>query len=404
MKFAYLCSDPGVPVYGTAGSSIHVQQIVRALERLGHDVEIFAVNAGDYDEARPANVHELPLRGLAEQTVRSLRHEDAGLPSHLRREFRRVLHAEYLQKTALPLLTSFAPDVIYERYSLFGYAGVELAAALDVPHLLEVNSPLSQEAARHRELVLRHTAEDLEATIVRAADALFVVSEPLAEFVRGLGARADRVHVVPTGVDPEQFRPDVSGDEVRARHGLEGKRVVGFVGSLRPWHDIETVVAAVQALAARGESVSLLVVGEGPQLETLRALHDDSIVCSGAVPHEHVPQYMAAMDAVVVPYSRDGEQYFSPIKLFEAMAAGRPVIGARTGQVSEVLVDGSTGVFYNPGDATDLADKITAVLDMADRGKTLGVAARQVATERYTWEHNACAIATVARTLVESRR
>ena len=91
-------------------------------------------------------------------------------------------------------------------------------------------------------------------------------------------------------------------------------------------------------------------------------------------------------------------------QLFEAMAAGRPVIGARTGQVSGVLVDGSTGVFYNPGDATDLADKIAAVLDMADRGKTLGMAARQVATERYTWEHNACAIANVARTLVESRR
>ncbi len=403
MRFAYLSCDPGVPVFGTKGASIHVRQIRRALEQLGHEVAIFSPNADGDENERDPNVHHIPLAGFGAEAARLLRREDAGLPSHLAREFRRVLHSEQIQKTALPALKSFNPDVIYERYSLFGYAGVELAQTLGIPHLMEVNAPLSEEAAKHRELILKRTAEELESRILCSADALFVVSEPVAEFARGVGVAGDRISIVTTGVDPEQFRPDISGREVRARHGLDATFVIGFVGTLKPWHDLETLVSATKALAERGERVHLLIVGDGPQLEWLQALDADYITCTGAVPHDEVPQYMAAMDVVAVPYAPGGDQYFSPIKLFEAMASARPVVGANTGQVAKVIVAGENGLLYAPGDAQDLADKIRAVVQMPEQGKSLGLAARETVLKRYTWERNARTIVAVAQSLVEAR-
>ena len=401
MRFAYLSCDPGVPIFGTKGASIHVRQIRRALEQLGHEVAIFSPN-GDEQQSDP-NVHFIPLAGFGAEATRLLRREDAGLPPHLVREFRRVLYSEQIQKTALPALKSFNPDVIYERYSLFGYAGVELAQTLGIPHLIEVNAPLSEEAAKHRELILKRTAQELESRILCSADALFVVSEPVAEFARGVGVAGDRISIVTTGVDPEHFRPDISGREVRARHGLDATFVVGFVGTLKPWHDLETLVSATKALAERGERVHLLIVGDGPQLEWLQALDADYITCTGAVAHDEVPEYMAAMDVVAVPYAPGGEQYFSPIKLFEAMASARPVVGANTGQVAKVIVDGESGLLYAPGSAQALADKIRAVVQMPEQGKSLGVAARQTVLKRYTWERNARTIVAVAQSLVKVR-
>ena len=401
MRFAYLSCDPGVPVFGTKGASIHVRQIRRALEQLGHEVALFSPS-GDEQQSDP-NVHSIPLAGFGAEAARLLRREDAGLPAHLAREFRRVLHSEQIQKTALPALKSFNPDVLYERYSLFGYAGVELARTLGIPHLIEVNAPLAEEAAKHRELILKRTAGELESQILCSADALFVVSEPVAEFARGVGVAGDRISIVTTGVDPDQFRPDISGREFRARHGLDATFVIGFVGTLKPWHDLETLVSAAKALVERGEPVHLLIVGDGPQLEWLRALDADYITCTGAVPHDEVPEYMAAMDVVAVPYAPGGEQYFSPIKLFEAMASARPVVGADTGQVAQVIVDGESGLLYAPGNAQELADKIRAVVQMPEQGKSLGVAARQTVLKRYTWERNARTIAEVAQSLVEAR-
>jgi glycosyltransferase involved in cell wall biosynthesis len=108
---------------------------------------------------------------------------------------------------------------------------------------------------------------------------------------------------------------------------------------------------------------------------------------------------MAAMDVVVVPYSQEGDAYFSPLKLFEAMAMAKPVVGANLGQVAEILVHGETGCLYEPGSAEDLAKKITAVLEMTDGGARLGAAARQWVVENQTWERNAQRIEALAQSL-----
>jgi glycosyltransferase involved in cell wall biosynthesis len=106
------------------------------------------------------------------------------------------------------------------------------------------------------------------------------------------------------------------------------------------------------------------------------------------------------MDVVVVPYAPEGHDYFSPLKLFEAMAMAKPVVGACVGQVPEVILDNVDGLLYEPGGAADLARKIESVFAMPDRGRGLGEAARAKVLDRYTWSRNAETVISIAKRLL----
>jgi glycosyltransferase involved in cell wall biosynthesis len=399
VKIAYLCSDFGVPVLGSKGCSVHVREISRALRELGHEVRIYAPEPGaDEVVAREAGVYRVPLGGLARTAARLLNREEVGVPPHLFRELRRLLYSEQLRAKLRPLLEEFRPDAIYERYTLFGYAGVEIAEELDIPILLEVNAPLAQEGARRRGWVLGQTAGEMEAEILRRADVVLAVSQAVVDHARTLGVPPERVAHVPNGVDPGRFDPATSGDAVRREYGLHGEPVIGYVGSLRVWHDLDTVLDAVDRLSQVDPSVRFLAVGPGEHLEEMEARGGGRVICPGAVPHERVPEFIAAMDVAIVPFGGE-EEYFSPLKLFEFMAMGKPIVGARMGQVTELIVPDETGLLYDPGDADNLASCIRHILSRPDRGKSLGAAARERVVAGHSWTARAERITELARQL-----
>jgi glycosyltransferase involved in cell wall biosynthesis len=333
-------------------------------------------------------VHALPFDGLAARAARLLAREDVDVPAHLFQEVRRLLYSEQLRHKLGTSLAAYGPDAIYERYTLFGYAGVEIARELGVPLLLEVNAPLAAEGARRRGWVLHRSAAAMEAEILRRADAVLAVSEAVGEHARSLGVEPERIELLPNGVDPARFDASISGEAARREHGLEEKIVIGYVGSLRAWHDLDTLLEALRHLVQSGVPAHLLAVGGGPRAEELERRGAGHATFPGAVEHERVPELIAAMDVAVVPFGGD-ERYFSPLKLFEYMAMGKPIVGARMGQVTELLVPGETGLVYEPGDAADLARRIREILDRPDRGAALGAAARRRVLAEHTWEARA---------------
>ena len=147
----------------------------------------------------------MPLSGFAHDVVRLLATEDMTKSEQQAREWRILVYSEYAQKTLLPILAKSQPDIIYERYSVLSYPGVELAKQLQIPLVLEVNAPLWQEKTKYRGLVLRRTAEELERKVLNAADALIVVSAALADYARQLKVPEDSINVLPNGVDRERF-------------------------------------------------------------------------------------------------------------------------------------------------------------------------------------------------------
>ena len=415
MKILYVCSDFGIPVYGHKGASIHLRSVSRALADLGHDVRILSPateREANLDFEVP--VVSLPANPLHVEMVRSLRQSDKWLASmptgHKARvghEARNLLYNSTVIQ-AREVLGDWEPEVVYERYSLFAYGGLELARSFGVPHVLEVNAPLCLEQERARGLHLMDVAREIEQRVWLGTDAFMGVSAELTALAREAGVPDERLHVVPNGIDPRPFA--VSEDartQWRQELGLPDGPVIGFVGSLKSWHGTDVLLRAFAGLATRHPEAALLYVGDGPMREELERLTTElglhgRVAFSGAVDHARVPELLSAMDYAVAPYLASDDFYFSPIKVYEYLAAGLPVVASDIGQITGMIEAGQV-LPCTAGDIESLQQALQQMLDdpaaarqSAERGAAWVLAAR-------TWESNAQRIVELASSLGPAR-
>src|SRR5262249_19526710 len=264
---------------------------------------------------------------------------------------------------------------------------IERARSAGLPGLLEVNAPLIDEQAHHRGLVDRAGAARVAQRVFAAASALLAVSAEVAAYLERYPATHGRVHVVPNGVDPARF----PGDLAAARPGRAGMFTVGFVGSLKPWHGLPMLVEAFAELHRREPNTHLLIVGDGPERASLEAALAarglrDAAHFAGAVAPTSVPELLACVDAAVAPYPHRSQFYFSPLKVYEYMAAGRAVVTSQIGQLDALIRDGVNGLLCPPGDPVALADALDRLRRQPELRERLGHAARATVLRNHTWD------------------
>ena len=416
MRILYVSSDLGIPVLGHRGGSVHVRSLVDALARAGHSVVVASPLLTKSQWETPARLDVPVLRvepsALTTSASRSLEAFAAtvGATNLLQDELRRILYNDDLADALRRRCQHAPPDAIYERGSIYGTAGASVARALGVPLLLEVNAPLALEDRTYRGgSGLGELAGAAERWTVSQADAVLAVSSPLREHVVSLGVPAERVHVVPNGVDTELFRPGLRATAVRTRWGLDGGPVLGFVGGYQPWHGILVLPALLERLLPRHPGLRLVVVGDGRGRHELereivaRGLAAHTRL-TGAVPHEEVPALIREFDVAVAPYLRPAHDfYFSPLKLFEYMGCAAAIAAPRLGQIEEVVRDGETGLLYSPFEPDALAEACDRLLSDRDLGRRLGLAAAAEVRRKYTWDHNAARVTRIAEALLAER-
>src|SRR5439155_23627263 len=145
MRIAYLSTDFGVPIPGTKGASVHVRQLVEALTKRGHEVLVVTPNDGSAAGRPPLfRIAALPFARIPALLHAELKEEPLGHGNRLAKDLRNVFYSLWLEAQAAPLLADFRPDVLYERYALFGTAGLQLAQRLHLPLRLGVNAPWVQ--------------------------------------------------------------------------------------------------------------------------------------------------------------------------------------------------------------------------------------------------------------------
>ena len=358
MRIAYVTVDPGIPVFGTKGASVHIQEVVRELIRRGHDVTVHTTRAG----------RDIPddLAGL-EVIETCIDADDPGARERAQQEVSARIAARIIAGGA---------DLVYERYSLFSTALAEVAEATGAAGILEVNAPLIEEQRTHRVLVDEEAAAKALARQVAAATATVAVSDPVRDWVRERTG-SESVHTVPNGVSITRIvpRPEDVGDPV-----------VTFVGTLKPWHGVADLLAAA-ALAKR--PWKLRIIGDGPEraaLEEQAAGLGIEVDFRGAVAPADMPGQLAGSAIGVAPYPDLGgeqQQYFSPLKVYEYLAAGLPVVASAVGQLPQIL--GELGTLVPPSDPAALAAAIdTLAADPVLRGK-LGWRGRMQAEEKHSW-------------------
>lgn len=358
MRIAYVTVDPGIPVFGTKGASVHIQEVVRELIRRGHDVTVHTTRAG----------RDIPddLAGLKVIETR-IEADDPGARERAQQEVSSRIAARIIADGA---------DLVYERYSLFSTTLAEVADATGAVGVLEVNAPLIEEQRTHRVLVDEEAAGNALARQVAAATATIAVSDPVRDWVRERTG-SDRVHTVPNGVSITRIvpRPEDIGDPV-----------VTFVGTLKPWHGVADLLAAA-ALAKR--PWKLRIIGDGPEraaLEEQAAGLGIEVDFRGAVAPADMPGQLAGSAIGVAPYPDLGgeqQQYFSPLKVYEYLAAGLPVVASAVGQLPQIL--GELGTLVPPSDPAALAAAIDDLAaDPVVRGE-LGWRGRVQAEEKHSW-------------------
>ena len=298
------------------------------------------------------------------------------------------------------------PAFVYQRYSRANFSGLVLSRRQGVPLVLEYNGS-ELWMSRHWGTRLRYAAltEKIEILNLRGADVVVVVSRALKDELSSRGIDEARILVNPNGVDPDRYSPAVSGERVRARHGLAGRLVVGFIGTFGRWHGAEVLAAAFGVLLERDPAlrgrVKLMMIGAGTRLqatreEAARRGIEAEVVYTGLIPQDQGPEHLAACDILVAPHvaNPDGSTFFgSPTKLFEYMAAGRGIVASRLGQIAEVLEDGRTALLAEPGDPESLAQALLRMARDARLREDLGRAAREEVRRRYSWKEHTRRIA-----------
>jgi glycosyltransferase involved in cell wall biosynthesis len=316
------------------------------------------------------------------------------------------------------------PAIIHASSGGRGYegalVGLALGEHLDLPVVYEVRSlfdapapsgadPASaSDATSPRERYRRRDATEVRTML--AADAVVTLAETMRADIVARGVPAERVFVVPNGVDPDAFSPRPPDPALRARYGVGHRYLIGYISNLdHPREGHETLIEATARLVEAGRDVACLIVGEGRRKEQLEAVAAasgvaDRIIFTGAVPHEQVAAMYALLDVFVVPRRDErAARLVTPLKPFEAMAMARPMVVADLPALTEVAPVGERSLAFPAEDAAALAAAVERLMDDPELAVRLGEAGRSWVTSERTWASNGPRWTTIYRSVLEGR-
>jgi glycosyltransferase involved in cell wall biosynthesis len=369
MRVLYLSADPGVPILGHKGASVHIRELASAMAAAGATVTVVSPRVGVEGDVLSAAIELVSI-----EPVLPREHTDAG-------SLLRAVARQADQIRAIAERTE--AEAVYERFSLFSDGGVAAARALGVPHVLEVNAPLREEALHYRTLPHARLAAAIERRVFAATDRVFAVSETLARLLEAEGVAPGRIEVVPNAIDPAKFE--------RRRRQCAGSFTIGFAGSLKPWHGVEVLLEAFRTALAFVPSLRLEIVGDGPARAAIEGadLPASSFAYRGALSHAETLAVLSGWDVGTAPFAAMKDFYFSPLKLVEYMAAGLCPVASDQPEIRELLGGGEWGVLVPPGDKGALAQALTELARNPQRAEATGQRAREDVLAASSWARNA---------------
>ncbi len=406
----YINADRGIPVWGQSGGSAHIRDFTEAAIQSGAKVTIVTARSKPADSSAPeADVHKIKFRRYGEtfqnhwercSKDRNKGHDKNCDKDDLAKEIR-SFYANTILSQQLPDLSAKNNfSLVYERYSLFSFAGIAFAKSHNLPYVLEVNSPLIEEALLHRHLHMRELADSVANYLFTNANKIIAVSQEVANYIVNVSPTAN-VAVAPNAVNPTRFQRcqiqnNHSSSEDRtiatSLSHLEGAFTVGYLGSLRPWHGLNNLIEAFATFSKKTTNAHLLIIGDGknvrPQLEAMcqNLGITDSVTFTGEAANADVPEYLSHCDTLVAPYPAIDNFYFSPLKVFEYMASGKPIIASDIGQISELFKNKESALLTEPGNIPELVEAMQLISADPQLAKRLATTAYDNARALHSWD------------------
>lgn len=276
---------------------------------------------------------------------------------------------------------------IYQRYSLNNLAGLVLAHRWGVPFVLEANASEVRWRETGRCSITSVWPGPPSDCCWDARIAWAAVSDNAARDLAEEGASSPRLRVVPNGVEVARFS---QAPPAALPFGPQAF-VIGFAGLFYPWHGVRYLAEAFPIVLRQRPAARLLLIGDGEDAAVVASILErhgirNEAVLTGLVPREAVPGYLAAASVLVSPHSRNDDFIGSPIKLWEYMASGVPIVASRVAQLGEILQDGTTALLVPPNDPEALAQALITLHDEPAQSQRLGQAAQAEAGAKHSWD------------------
>lgn len=358
------------------GQYVHIEEMINALRSLGHEVIIVAPPSAETESFG----------------------SDAGGVAVLKRympkwcyELMELAYSAVAYRRLAAAVRQHQPDVLYERYNLFLPAGIWLARKYKLPMLLEINAPILEERTKYDGLSLTRLARWSQAYAWRKADMVLPVTQVLGDIVQAYGVPAERIVVIPNGINGDRFDGDTDVLAAKQALGLQGQLVLGFTGFVRDWHGLDKVIDLI-ANDPPDALRTLLVVGDGPARAGLEQQAEKLGIASrvhftGIVERDDVAKYVASFDIALQPAV---VAYASPLKLFEYLALGKAIVAPGQPNIREILSHEKNALLFDPAHPEQLAAAIQRLCVDAPLRQHVAAGARAAIVEQQlTWKANA---------------
>jgi len=361
------------PFFGDRGCHVRILEEVRALRALGIEVEIVTYPAGaDLPDVRIHRAASMP----------GVRVREVG-PS-----YGRIPLDGSLLVTAARVARRFRPHCLHVHLHEGIAIGVPLRRRFGIPLVADLQGSLAGELADHGFLgqrgMLPALVRRVERWLVRQPDALLVSAQSGQDLLVSQGVDPGRVHWLPDGVDLEQFRPRAANPALVRRFGLEGRRVVVYLGVLTAYQGVDLLLDAVPEVVRAVPDAHFLIMGY-PNEDAYRAQVaarglSAHVTLPGRIPYAEAPDYLTLGCVAVSPKQSLTE---ANGKLLNYMACGLPTVASDTRVNRDLL--GEAGVYVPVGDASALATGLAALLRDPDRRSAAGAALRARVERRFAW-------------------
>lgn len=366
MNIVYIHRTKGKGVEG-----VHINEITRQLTATGHRVEMVSPIDRVEDDARDK------VQGNGFSFSRNV--------PELLFEFLEIAYNWLGYRKLSRLSRRYAVDLIYERYAIFSVFGVFFARRRHVPIVVEANYTADLPLVRKRSALLMPLARRLDRYIFTGATRIVAVSSYVKNHLVSTHAiDENKILMLPNAADPEKF----------SLVGLDSEnpiKTIGFVGGFYPWHGVPLLVRGFAELVPEFPDVRLCLVGDGPertdieqQVETLGITH--LVDFTGQVAHENLAGQMAKFYIGVMP---DSNVYGSPMKIFEYMSMGVPVVAPDYAPILDVVEDGQQGLVFRRQNLDELVNCLRRILASEKLRQKLSQQARTKIEVERNWKNNA---------------
>ena len=293
-------------------------------------------------------------------------------------------------------------NVIYARQETFNFSPLIISKLLKIPYFVEINGLLIEEkrllGINKRLIALTRLSENIN--YKHATRIISVTQEIKNGIMQRYNIPDEKIVAIENGANTDLFKPI---EKNKLNLNLDKNyNYVGYVGSFTRWHGLENVIKSAPLVLKVCKSTKYILVGDGPLKEELFSMVDalnlrNDFIFVGRILHDEVPQYINAFDVCMILKNKDISG--SPLKLWEYMACGKPVVATNTKDF-KALEKCSGGTLVDPGKHEEVANAIQTLLNDRELSKQMGINARKCVVENHSWKRVAMKVAEVCQEVI----